>query len=566
MKRSGVFSLFMIIVVLVFFSQGCKKNDDNSNSNQIWSADTKAYVQEIVAIQGQADQNLKTWSKSMDSLSAIEKLHQFFLSNPNVSYAVVTDQGIDVEYKNGIRGGIVLNTQDSGYITGNSLKLCPDVTNEGSEVKSAASNKKMILIEAAYDEFKLFTDNTIRQHSANLPKVNYDFVFFKGDEATLERYTRLSGYGIIELASHGFNWSGPKGECTDIYMETGDTLHTDMQYLEDLSNQNIIIPYHDKKTRYWIRDKFITSHNDFSNDTILFYGSFCYSNRGTWPSIQKTFANGVYVGYDFAVKAQWDSKWAINLIYFLSDTTKHPLKDIKDWMQDSAISKYYYDPDYPRKYNPLRIAMTGDSTLTLLPDTSTMVKDIDGNVYHTKKIGSQVWTIENLKTTRLNDGTAIELVTDDNSWSSKSTGAYCFFDNDASNKSDYGALYNWYAAGSNKLAPKGWHIPTLDEWTTLINYLGGSEVAGGKLKEVGLAHWSSPNAEATNSSGFTALPGGYRYIEGQFVNMHSFGYWWTSTTYDNENAYYIDMRRDYGSTESQIIVEGSGFSVKCIKN
>src|SRR5450759_4787246 len=113
------------------------------------------------------------------------------------------------------------------------------------------------------------------------------------------------------------------------------------------------------------------------------------------------------------------------------------------------------------------------------------VKDIDGNVYKTVTIGKQVWMVENLKTTKYNDGITIPLVIDNTAWTDLITPKYSWFNNDIANKEVYGALYNWYTVNTNKLCPKGWHIPTDEEWTTLTTYLGGEGVAGGKLKETG---------------------------------------------------------------------------------
>jgi uncharacterized protein (TIGR02145 family) len=147
------------------------------------------------------------------------------------------------------------------------------------------------------------------------------------------------------------------------------------------------------------------------------------------------------------------------------------------------------------------------------------VKDIDNNRYEIETIGSQTWMAENLKTTRYNDGSAIPLIADDDTaWGTASTNkapAYTWYGNDVSNLITYGALYNWYAIdmllnGSKNVCPTGWHVPTDVEWTTLTNYLGGTGLAGGKMKEAGLAHWTSPNSGATNESGFAGLPSGYR--------------------------------------------------------
>jgi len=143
---------------------------------------------------------------------------------------------------------------------------------------------------------------------------------------------------------------------------------------------------------------------------------------------------------------------------------------------------------------------------------SGQFSDIDGNVYNTITIGTQIWMKENLKTTKYNDGSSIPLVTDNTAWINLSTPGYCWYNNDAATyKSAYGAMYNWYTVNTGKICPPNWHVPTDTQWETLITYLGGKIIAGGKMKETGTAHWTSPNIGATNETGFTALPGGYRH-------------------------------------------------------
>jgi uncharacterized protein (TIGR02145 family) len=194
------------------------------------------------------------------------------------------------------------------------------------------------------------------------------------------------------------------------------------------------------------------------------------------------------------------------------------------------------------------------------------VNDIDGNVYHTITIGTQVWMMENLKTTKYNDGTPIPLVSDSSVWAALTTPGYCWYNNDAAaNKATYGAMYNWYAVGTGKLAPTGWHVPTDDDWSTLTTYLGGESIAGGKLKESGKANWVDDNAD--NCVGFTALPGGYRTDNGMFLNQTSNGFWWTSTEYDWSAGWYRSMF--YGDTKTvrdYLFFKVSGFSVRCVKD
>lgn len=197
------------------------------------------------------------------------------------------------------------------------------------------------------------------------------------------------------------------------------------------------------------------------------------------------------------------------------------------------------------------------------------VTDIDGNVYNTVTIGDQCWLTENLKTTKYNDGTPIPKVSDFDTWSNLVTPAYCWYNNDSSSfKDSYGALYNWYTVATGKLCPAGWHVPTDDEWTELTDYLCGLSAASGKLKESGTLHWNNPNSESTNSSGFTALPGGYRsWTDGAFFSIRNNGSWWSSTTDNSLNAW-MRAVTNYETPDVRVISahKGYGESVRCLKD
>ena len=174
----------------------------------------------------------------------------------------------------------------------------------------------------------------------------------------------------------------------------------------------------------------------------------------------------------------------------------------------------------------------GDTMSFTTLDSAYTVMDVGGNEYSAISIGTQVWMTENLKVTQYRNGEHIPYVTDNADWMALSDGAICYYSNDPANLLDavgpYGCLYNWYAVNDNRgLAPAGWHIPTEADWQTLVDYLGGNAVAGGKMKEAGTGHWQSPNTGATNESGFTALPAGLRIHEnGSFQQMGlSTGFW-----------------------------------------
>jgi uncharacterized protein (TIGR02145 family) len=212
------------------------------------------------------------------------------------------------------------------------------------------------------------------------------------------------------------------------------------------------------------------------------------------------------------------------------------------------------------------------TTLTLgmpSPGIGT-VTDIDGNIYNTITLGTQVWMVENLKTTRYRDGTSIPNVTDNSAWASATSGAYCNYNNDPSNGDVYGRLYNYYAIKDTRMiAPAGWHVPTFFEWSTLIKYLGGTNVAGGRMKEAGFSHWLSPNTAADNSSGFTAVGSGFRFDHnGAFSGLNTRCRMWTSyeladnIVLDNNSAgYFISCTTGCGFNQQQY-----GFSIRCIKD
>ncbi|HVP12936.1 MAG TPA: fibrobacter succinogenes major paralogous domain-containing protein, partial [Phycisphaerae bacterium] len=153
------------------------------------------------------------------------------------------------------------------------------------------------------------------------------------------------------------------------------------------------------------------------------------------------------------------------------------------------------------------------------------------------------------------------------------TPAYCWYQNDHDAYGTvYGALYNWYAVdslsnGNRSICPVGWHIPAEAEWTALTSALGELDVAGGQMKEAGTTHWSPPNTGATNSSGFTALPGGFRgYTNGAFNQVRNFGHWWSRTSADaalawGEGLFYLEAAADHSTSNKKL-----GFSIRCVKD
>ena len=332
-------------------------------------------------------------------------------------------------------------------------------------------------------------------------------------------------------------------------------------------------------------------------------GDRSFARFRRWKQITKYFAiilitgqlifaqNSAPVVENVTAAQRTDGSKVVDIYYDVSDADGDTLTITMQVSSDSGqtwdITPLYTSGDIGIGINPGTgkhiIWNAGDEAYTLdgdqyqfkiiaddsaIGDSST-VTDIDGNVYQTVQIGDQCWIAENLKVKHYRNGDPILHLTDNSGWTSTSSGAYCVYNNDPSNAETYGNLYNWYAVDdSRNIAPEGWHVPTDDEWQTLVDYLGGSSVAGGKLKEAGTEHWNSPNTGATNESGFTALPGGYRGYGGggSYSSMGNAGDFWSSTGSPSGGAW----GRDLGCSSSVVYRSNFnkqfGFSVRCLRD
>ena len=173
---------------------------------------------------------------------------------------------------------------------------------------------------------------------------------------------------------------------------------------------------------------------------------------------------------------------------------------------------------------------------------------------------------ENLKTSRYRNGGSIPYVVGNAEWGALTTGAWSNYDHDAANDPIYGKLYNWYTTLGDTLCPTGWGVPTDAEWTTLTTYLGGESVAGGKMKSIGTAYWASPNTGATNESGFSVLPGGYRGSDGSLVNIRGYAFFWSATENGNDYAWDRYLNFSTGSVGRNSDDKSVGASVRCLRD
>lgn len=308
------------------------------------------------------------------------------------------------------------------------------------------------------------------------------------------------------------------------------------------------------------------------NNSGTYQGSYDveagYPNRGVdrvKPFIDWLAANNKigFIG-EYGIPAN-DSRWLVVLDNFLKYIQANDVNGTYwaggPWWGTYPLS---IEPDANGDKPQMSVVKNYLNT-TAAPNT---VVDIDGNVYHTVTIGTQVWMVENLRVTKYRNGDPITNVTSNTLWTGLNSGAYCWYNNDVANKGTYGALYNWYAVNDSRgIAPAGWHVPTQDERTILDNFLGGSSVAGGPLKEAGTVHWASPNTGATNSSGFTAVPAGYRVSgTGAFSSLGFQNYSWTTTESSATSAYRRQLQYNAANSPTGISDKKSGFAVRLVKD
>lgn len=243
---------------------------------------------------------------------------------------------------------------------------------------------------------------------------------------------------------------------------------------------------------------------------------------------------------------------------------------------------------YVRAYATNSTGTAYGNEVSFTSASSASITDGDGNTYPTITIGSQVWMAENLRTTKYRDGSSIPLVSSYTDWANNwnngnplKTPMMCWYLNDpstyAANK--FGALYNWYAVnpatnGNKNVCPTGWHVPSVGDWITLINFLdpsadGGNNylnIGGGKMKSTGTQYWASPNQDATNSSGFSGLPGGYRYTDAGFNLVGIIGRWWSTTEDYSTKALARSLESNVGHVLTDSEFKSSGLSVRCVKD
>ncbi len=366
MKKLILLPLSIVLLATTFFWTSCFKTDDGG-----WTDEEKASYEEVLSLQEEVSNNLDEWFLTMDSLDAIDMVQQSFADAPNVSKATINNKGIAVQYANGMRGGLFLKGKLLDYKKSTDIKPLDKDPNLLNNLKSLVNGRKMLQMDAAYTEFSYYTSQVHDLNSSNLSRVGISITeYLKDSEVTLDRLTQLTGYGIIDMSGHGIPW--PKENyITEIYYLTGETANetTSKKYWDDIKTGSIPVVKtmnFSIGTKYCVSSGFISSHNDFSNDTIFFYGGFCYSFLGGWPDIIDDFGDGAYLGFDWSVQGYHCANWDINSLALMSDTSKTEPMTLEEWMNDGAVDKSYSN----QEGRTVSIQYTGDGNLTLWGDIS----------------------------------------------------------------------------------------------------------------------------------------------------------------------------------------------------
>jgi uncharacterized protein (TIGR02145 family) len=223
---------------------------------------------------------------------------------------------------------------------------------------------------------------------------------------------------------------------------------------------------------------------------------------------------------------------------------------------------------YVRAYatNSTTTVYGAEVSFTTIPGNG--VTDVDGNTYTTVILGDKEWMVQNLRTTKYQNGDVIPNITTQTLWSTTATGAWCYYNNTAGYNNTYGKLYNWYAATDpRQISPAGWHVPSSGEYMVLTAYLGGNGTASGFLKTTSFGDWASPNTGANNLSGFSALPGGFRYQSNSgFALFGTDGYWWTSELGSSSNGRHFRLEHNTIYNYINDSGKGTGLSIRCVKD
>jgi len=370
-----------ILLSLLIVCTACTKYGNYGDTDITdWAKGGEAYYNKVIDLQTEAGEKYTTWSQTMDSLEAIKKLQQFFQADPSVTSATIGSQGIAVQYSNGMRGGVFLDPQNGSGEGALSSGARENTLKTSTSLNSMVNSRNAICLFSCYWQYEDVLDVIERYYTSRLPYVGMNLTrVYQNTAVTVDRFTELSGYGLIHIDSHGWAW--PKDWLIlDVYVQTGELINeiTAQKYWNDLITGKVIMAsalIAKKGIRancFFLSPRFLASHNDFSKDTVLFFGGFCYSNLGGWPELYKKFLGGGSFGFDWSVHYERQDEWGRSLIDHLCNEQLRPPGNTGDWMA-GPLQKWYFDKRNDRNVS---IQFAGDPNLTLWEEAEVVTNPV----------------------------------------------------------------------------------------------------------------------------------------------------------------------------------------------
>jgi uncharacterized protein (TIGR02145 family) len=601
--RSACLLLLFVAAFAIFKS--CKKDSSDKNNSDP-AGSLKEVVDLLDALQDFYISQVQ--SNGGQSYPALEASLNWLQTRDEVDQAVLMDDKLIMIYlRSGLSTWFLLDFKDASGISvyrggggGSSLSAM----SSGGPCSNVMANKKVLMYVAMNKEF--YAPGELQQVLDHFSTSSEPLTVttLLDSQCTPQVVSTFGNYGLVIMDTHGF----PNGFCTGVRI-TFDSLNTtEAQFRSTVESQvgagstarflngewslgwDVKIDTTDpgwatqlkRSRKYWasVNSRHINTLPSW-DETIVF-GNMCYSGTGNIPvikdPIQPAISNRQPVTYYCYRRIDNEKAYAVD-------------NGFAQRMEDSLVKALVIDFDSTgiAHLHPSGSIYT-DTAVCLRNGTTDRCNSFlqigapnycygcggsitdarDGNTYKTVCIGSQIWMAENL---RYSDNSLTE-ITDSATWVALwnngnpiSQPAWCYYNNNPANSALYGKLYNWHAVNTGQLCPVGWHIPSDMEWKQLIDSLGGKTAAGGKLKSI--TGWDPPNTNASNSTGFSALPGGIRSLnDGNFTELGLNGYWWSSTTMPTltTQAYFLRITNNPGWADRINANKLSGMSCRCVKD
>jgi hypothetical protein len=343
------FGLVALAMCLLGF--GCSKKDSTPTDPSDDHQKELQKIEEIATTQTTLGTTLNALLIQMDTTAAKDSLVKLFVADTaNVESATAGSQGVLVQYKNGMRGGVLLNPEDLGEpLPPDDLPKLGGASSDDPGPGHKPSSKKTIFLNPSYWERQAYADPLTATADAGFAKIGFNaFEKYVNDQCTIDKFTSLEGYGVVHIYSHGWAWPN-KNNIQEVYLLTGEAASpaTTGKYLWDIQHGKILLGAYHGANRYFISPSFFARHNNFVDDTTLVYCGFCYSLNGGWQDTLTQIAKaGAVVGFDWHVLTSWNALWARSMYLQLCDTSKASSMNLGDWRTTgSIVSNNYWDDE-----------------------------------------------------------------------------------------------------------------------------------------------------------------------------------------------------------------------------